>query len=277
MSSVLSLAAFLDSELCEDRYLKILFHREFPCDQPDAAKVVILHGLFGNSKNWQTIGQQLANEYHVFALDLRNHGESFHDDDHSFTALAGDLKNWFEHTKCKKAHIIGHSMGGMAAMALALSNGQYIDKLIVVDIAPRSYSRDYSNEFAALSINLDEVSSRPDIDRAMAKHVEDVNLRQFLQTNIYQKEGKYFVRVNVEGLRQAQLEHRLDFEIEGVFDKPALFIRGELSNLVVSSDEQVIEAKFPQATIATISGAAHWLHHTHLTDFLTLTRDFLIP
>ncbi|MCP5486751.1 MAG: alpha/beta fold hydrolase [Spirochaetales bacterium] len=240
--------------------------------------LVILHGLFGSSRNWFSVGRELQKSAHVYALDLRNHGESPHGETHTREDLRGDLKLWFsDHLAEEKPVLLGHSMGGMAAMDFAVSYPDLLRALIVVDIAPRRYPPQHDSEFAALSVDPAGYSSRSEIDQAMAKHVADRSVRQFLQTNLVHKEGGgYEWRINLAALKKAAGQGGLEEPTaHGHFSGPVLVISGSESDYVTADDHAAFRNRFPAVEFREISGAGHWLHHTHQEQFLEHLRSFL--
>ena len=252
---------------------ELLFHREH---SDSGEPLVILHGLFGSSKNWFSLAEKLAAKYHVYTVDLRNHGESFHADSHAPLELATDLHNWLAAQNLKNVHLLGHSMGGITAMLFALHWPQLVQSLVVIDISPRAYEVDYSKEFAALSIDLSQLKSRQEIDAAMAEHIDDLGLRQFLATNIGRNENGYFWRVNVATLKKEREMGSVDFVAENkTYDGPTLFLRGGASKFMTDDDSDIIKKHFPRAEISIIEGAGHWLHHSHGPAFLQEVQSFL--
>ena len=240
--------------------------------------LVILHGLFGSSRNWFSAGRELSKSNHVYALDLRNHGESPHGATHAREDLRADLKLWFsKHLPAEKPILLGHSMGGMAAMDFAVSYPDQLRALIIVDIAPRRYPPQHDSEFAALSVEPGLYGSRSEIDRAMARHVSNRAVRQFLQTNLVHKEGGgYEWRINLEALKKAAAQGGIEEPAsEGHFSGPVLVISGSESDYVTAHDHDAFRKRFPAVEFCELSGAGHWLHHTHQERFLECVRNFL--
>ena len=147
--------------------------------------VVILHGLFGSSDNWSSISPQLAPYFHVFAVDLRNHGRSGHDGQMSYPIMAQDLHEFLNLQKLEWSHVLGHSLGGKAAMQFALSFPRRVRKLIVLDVAPRSYPPYHDGILSALlALDLTAYTTRKQIEDALAPAIPDLSLRQFLLKNL---------------------------------------------------------------------------------------------
>jgi len=167
------------------------------------APLVVLHGLLGSSRNWQSAGVALAERGHrVLAPDLRNHGSSPWGDDCSYAALSADVVAMLDRLALGPVHLVGHSMGGKAAMRLVMDRPDLVARLTVVDIAPRAYSDRVRVEFAAMSaLDLSAVKSRKDAEEKLAAQVSEWGMRQFILTNLGQDaEGRWRWTVNREAL-----------------------------------------------------------------------------
>ncbi len=255
---------------------EILLHYERE-EAPGRPPLLILHGLFGSSRNWTSVAKRLhANEgLDVYALDLRNHGASPHADSHTLDDLREDLLRWTKHHNIDNATVLGHSMGGVAAMAYALTYPERTRALIVVDIAPRSYPPHHDQEFAALSVRVDDAQSRQEIDERMRQHVQTDMVRQFLQMNLERRDdGGYRWKVNVPVLKDAAFTSGIELG-QATYDGPTLFIRGGDSDYVTDDDFDLIRARFPNASIETVAGHGHWLHYTAADEFLKIAGEFL--
>ena len=234
--------------------------------------IVILHGLLGSSRNWQSAGVALAASGHrVIGLDLRNHGSSPWDDDCSYSSMAEDVRAFLQSEKLDSVHLIGHSMGGKVAMRLALSYPQLVNRLTVVDIAPRAYSDRVRVEFTAMnSIDLSKIKSRRDAENQLLDTVTDWGMRQFILTNLNSDEnGVWKWTVNREALTQS-LKPILDFPINDseVFNGSTGFIRGGKSNYISDADCILIKKHFPQADIITLPASGHNPHFDSRTEFV---------
>ena len=240
--------------------------------------LVILHGLFGSANNWRHLAQQLSNDYPVHALDLRNHGTSPHDAYMTYTDMAGDVADYLDHALTRPPVLIGHSMGGKAAMRLALAEGDCLARLIVVDIAPVPNRHDFYNLLDAMSeLDTRTLKRRSDADEALKKRVPEESLRQFLLQNLTHGEAGYQWRINLEAIR-SNMEAILDFPWPDdwkPFEHPTLFIRGEQSDYIRAEHDDLIHELFPKARTATICNAGHWLHTEQPQQFLHEVRDFL--
>jgi len=241
------------------------------------APVIILHGLFGSLDNWQTIAKQLAQTFAVYLLDQRNHGRSPHDDDMDYPTMAKDLKTFMEQRQLEASHLVGHSMGGKTAMQFALNYPQLVNKLVVVDIAPKTYPGQRHEIFQALSeMDLDRLQSRKEADSLMSKRINDFGVRQFLLKNLTRKEGGGFrFKMNLPVIQQHYSDILAAIESSRIFGKPALFIKGGRSTHILPEDVVLIKKLFPNASIETIEKAGHWIHAEAPVAFLKLALGFL--
>ena len=240
-----------------------LFHR----DLGGAGKppLIVLHGLLGSSRNWQSAGADLAAHFHVCALDLRNHGRSPHDGEMTYDAMVGDVLRWMDAQQIARATLMGHSMGGKVAMLLACSHPERVERLIVVDIAPKAYlSHAHRAEFAAMNeLDLRTVQSRGDAELRFEARVPDWAMRKFLTTNLERdaETGAWRWIVNLPVLTR-QLEHLEANPLDGAarFTGPTLFVTGEKSHYVGQSDWPTVRVFFPRVEAHVIAGAGHNPH-----------------
>ncbi len=252
-----------------------LFFREFGEGQP----VIILHGLFGQSDNWVTVGRRIADQFHVYIPDQRNHGQSPHTSIHSFPALADDLAGFIEDHSIVNPVLIGHSMGGKAAMTYALENPGKVSKLAIIDISPRRYPERIAHTQVIsqmLSIDLENIKSRGEAEKILASCITDERVRMFILKNLYYKlHGKLAWRLNLDVINQS-----MDLLFDGIsssnrYNGPTLFIRGGMSDYVPDADIPMIKNMFPEAIIKTISGATHWVHADAPEELCSLLSSFL--
>ena len=240
--------------------------------------LLILHGLFGNLDNWQTIARKWAETYRVILVDLRNHGRSPHADEMTYPLMARDVADFLAAQGVDRCHLLGHSMGGKVAMETALTFSTLVEKLVVVDMAPRQYGRGHDDVFAALhALDPATLDDRRDADDRMRPYMEDAAVRQFLLKNLARDgEEGFRWRMNLEVL------HR-DYEnlvapvgtLGQDFPGQALFVRGGKSDYVRDEDWDGIVKYFPLAELATVAGAGHWVHAEQPRELFTLVRDFL--
>lgn len=249
-----------------------LFYREFGQGSP----VLILHGLFGFSDNWQTIAKGLSDQFLIVTPDLRNHGRSPHADKHSYPEMAEDIRAFLEQHWMFSAAVIGHSMGGKVAMQLALTHPEMVDRLVVVDMEPGKAEDNHSSIFRALlDLDLSKMTSRKDIEAYLTDRIPDTGTRQFLLKNVTREDdGRFTWKMNL----QALWTHYSDI-LAGVtgepYDKPALFIRGSRSDYIKDKDIPLIHSLFPKARVVTIEGAGHWVHADKPNELLQTLKDFL--
>jgi esterase len=263
-----------------------LFYRRFGKGKP----LVILHGLYGSSDNWYTIGRQLSAIREVFLVDWRNHGHSPHHPVHTYSALRDDLHEFLVRHSLFKPVLMGHSMGGRAAMFFAAMHPKLIEKLIVVDMSPCSYKADnHPNEtlqhatiFQALrSIDISNLSSRKDADHQLAETIQSPAIRQFLLKNLKKdSNNRFYWCLNLPALEKNLAEIFLGIDTlplpEGfLLDFPALFIRGQLSGYIGKNDLDCIKRYFKDSAVITIPGAGHWVHAEQPGLFVEAVRNFL--
>ncbi len=244
----------------------------------DGPPVLILHGLFGSGRNWTSIARKLARRYQVYALDLRNHGDSPWADDMSYAAMAADVVAFMNDSALAQAAIIGHSMGGKAAMAAALEHGARVSALAVVDVSPVTYGRAFLDFIEAMrAVDTSAAARRGDVEAALRPAVPDPAVRAFLLKNLVEREGKLLWRLNLHVLAD-----RID-EIVGFpqsllgrqYAGPALFVAGALSSYVRAENEPLIRRLFPNVSIERIDRADHWVHADQPVAFLAAVESFL--
>lgn len=239
---------------------------------------VILHGFLGMSDNWKTLGTRFSEKgYEVHMLDQRNHGRSFHSDDFNYELLVADLKGYCDQHKLEDIVLLGHSMGGKVAMAFATQYPDCVAKLIVADIAPRFYPVHHDQILEGLAaLDFTQLKSRGEADTALSAYVDHKGIRQFLLKNLYWKEkGLLALRLNIEVLQATVEEIGEALPTQAKFDKDTLFLRGDKSEYISTSDGGLIKTHFPKAHIVTISNAGHWLHAENPDEFYDATMNFI--
>lgn len=241
-----------------------------------APPLVIAHGLYGTGRNWGVIARRLADRRDVVVVDMRNHGESPRFPTQSYPEMAADLAEVIA-SLGTEADLLGHSMGGKAAMQLALAGKAPIRRLVVADIAPVPYAHDQSHHARAMmALDLTGVATRGEADRRLAAAVEDPGLRAFfLQSLDLKAEGGPRWRLNLPVL-EAEMAKIVGWTgTEGRFDHPALFLTGAESRYVLPEHRDTIRALFPKARFAKLPGAGHWLHADKPREFEETVRVFL--
>lgn len=240
----------------------------------------ILHGLFGSSKNWQSLARVFSQHFKVFTLDLRNHGQSFHHQEMNYEVMVGDVTDLMAHLDIDSCSLIGHSMGGKTAMLLALEHPQMVSKLVVADIAPVAYSHAYSHLIdPILGIKLDRVDSRSALDKALRRDIPDTLLRNFLLQNLGRKDDQWHWKVNWAAIER-QISHLTGFpDLPPAWNIaiPTQFIRGEHSEYIGDAEAVEIAAHFENSTIKTIRNAGHWLQAEQPEIFAQIALGFLLP
>ncbi|MDT8414366.1 MAG: alpha/beta fold hydrolase [Flavobacteriaceae bacterium] len=240
--------------------------------------LLILHGFLGMLDNWKTIGNQLANDgFQVHLIDLRNHGNSFHNDEFNYDVMAYDIKKYCDSHQLNSCCILGHSMGGKVAMKVAVSYPNLVSKLVVVDIAPKSYPPHHGEILKGLSaLPLDRLQSRQEADEALAVYVAEKGVRQFLLKNLYRSNtGRFELKCNIEVLAKAEAKVGENFSRTDQYLGETLFVRGENSGYIEDLDKLVIQNHFPKATLQTVASAGHWVHTENPKDFYKIVKMFL--
>jgi esterase len=234
-----------------------LYFREMGEGKP----LVILHGLFGFSDNWQTQAKKFAEYYRVILVDLRNHGHSPWSSDFSYALMVEDLAQLFQKLDLQQVILLGHSMGGKVAMHFAQKHPNYLDKLIVVDMGVKSYPSHHEHILKAFNtIDLSSLSARSEAESILKQFIDSEGVRQFLLKNLYWKEkGKLSWRVNFPVLEEAMSEILSALPEDEVLIT-TLFIRGAMSNYILEEDIPVLEFYFPDSTLVSIENAGHWVH-----------------
>lgn len=248
----------------------------FARTQGNGPPLVLLHGLFGSNENLGSVARALADDFSIHAMDLRNHGRSPHGAEMAYPVLAHDVLETLAAAGIERTSILGHSLGGKTAMELALSRPRHVERLIVVDIAPIPYERRHDRELEALhALDLEQVSSRGDADRALAEAIPNPAIRQFLLKNLVRTEDGYSWRMPLDTIYREYADIAAAPASPGPFDGPTLFIRGGNSDYITDDSEPAIHERFPNARIETIPDAAHWVHVDAPEAFLGLVREFL--
>ncbi|MDO7596453.1 MAG: alpha/beta fold hydrolase [Pseudomonadota bacterium] len=249
-----------------------LYYQTIGTGQP----LIILHGLFGSSDNWQAVAKQLATHAQVITVDLRNHGRSPHSSQQTYALMVEDLAELFELLKLDKADIIGHSMGGKLAMSFSLHYPQRLRKLVVVDIAPKQYHDEHSAIFRALlALDLSLYTSRNEVNDALKTALPNKAVRQFLLMNLALNGAQLSWRINLQALYDNYSQLLAAVCEDETIMIPSCFIRGGQSDYVGDEDIDLIRTCFPYAELATIEQAGHWVHAEAPQQLLTKITEFL--
>lgn len=248
-----------------------LFFQKFGEGKP----LVILHGLFGASDNWLTLGKKLADDYTVYLVDQRNHGRSPHSEVMNYEALAEDLKTFLDTEEIEHPTVVGHSMGGKTAMRFAQLFPERARALVVVDMGVKAYPPHHEQVLKALNaVKVDELESRGEAEAQMKPHIDDFATRQFLLKSLYRKDRDTFGwRINIPAL-EAAMPEIMSALPETEADIPALFVRGTRSDYLKPEDYPEIKKIFPRATFKELP-AGHWVHAEDPDGLEKILRDFV--
>jgi esterase len=237
-----------------------LHYRKYGSGQP----LIILHGLFGQSDNWNTLAKQFSESgFEVFAVDLRNHGLSPHSEEWDYNVMTEDVNELVDDLGLKNSILMGQSMGGLVAMQFAVTHPDKVNKLIVVDMAPKQYPPHHAQVIAGLqSIDFSVVRTRKEAEEKLSLFIKDNPTRQFLLKNLYWINDTTLAwRFNLDSIARyySRLGEFFDTETAN-YPGPAWFIRGGKSEYVQDSDWPLIQQIFPDSTLITIPDASHWVH-----------------
>jgi esterase len=244
----------------------------------EGTPVAILHGLFGSARNWTSVAQRLAARYRVVAFDLRNHGASPWADTMDYPAMAEDVRAAMAARGYRRFAVIGHSMGGKAAMTLALTEPEAVERLIVVDIGPTAVPAPFLPWIRAMrALDLATIARRRDADAALTTAIPADAERAFLLQSLAFVDGMPRWQLNLVALEAAlpAIGGFPRFPSGTRYDGPTLFIAGGKSNALPADAEPAIRTLFPRAAIERIADAGHWVHAEQPIAFLTLVEPFL--
>lgn len=228
------------------------------------------------------VAKNLSHHYCVTSVDVRNHGNSFHQPGMSYKELAQDVVTLLDSLAIESCHILGHSMGGKIAMEIALSSPKRVNKLVVADIAPVEYPAHHLTIIEGLqALDLTKINTRKDADIQLTTYVENEGVRQFLLRNIVLNEqGQFTFKCNLNYIEQGY--HQIMQGIESTtqqnnrsFIGDSLFIKGGNSDYILPEHQNIIKTLFPKAKAKIIQGAGHWLHAEKTTAFNKILVDFL--
>ena len=234
-----------------------LFYRELGEGDP----LMILHGLFGFSDNWQTHAKKLAEYYRVILVDLRNHGRSDWSEQFSYKIMADDVLELCDDLGLEDLILVGHSMGGKVAMHVAEKREDFLEKLVIVDMGIKGYPMHHDHIIAGIkAVDLESIKARREAEEQLGAYIESEGIKQFLLKNMYWKEkGQLAWRMNLPVLEREMPNILGGFEADEIFI-PTLFIRGAMSNYILDEDVPSLESQFPDMELVTIENAGHWVH-----------------
>jgi pimeloyl-ACP methyl ester carboxylesterase len=251
--------------------------------------IYILHGMFGAGENWQNIAKALGQDRRVYTIDLPGHGDSAAELPHGhesfkYSHMASVTNGAIRAMSgSERAILVGHSMGGKTAMALALSDPDLVHSLVVVDTAPRSYLGSGFNQEALemiASLDTSHAGSRTELDCEMRTWINDPAMRSFLLKSLVPRPaGGFNWRFAAEAILAGagDIADWPPVPAGATADCPALFIKGGLSPYIdTERDSVAIRSLFPQARIVEIEGARHWVHFDKRAEFMALLQGFLL-
>lgn len=252
-----------------------LAYREFGSGQP----LIILHGLFGQSDNWNTLAKRFAEKgFHVFTIDQRNHGLSHHDDMWDYQSMAMDLKEFIETHQLQNVILLGHSMGGKTVLFFEQMFPNIAQKLIIADIAPRAYEPHHDLVLKALNaVDFTEINTRKEAEEILGQYITDFGTKQFLLKNIYWREDETKQMAWRFNLKVITAEYNNIGVVVPPFTSftKTLFIRGEKSNYISDNDMIDIRNRFPNVSLNTIANSGHWVHAEQPDAFFNCVMEFI--
>lgn len=252
-----------------------LVYREFGSGQP----LIILHGLFGQSDNWNTLAKRFGEKgFHVFTIDQRNHGLSPHSDVWNYEAMAQDLNEFITEHQLQNVILLGHSMGGKTVMFFELLFPNIVQKLIIADIAPKAYEPHHDAVLKALNaVDFTDINTRKDAEAILGQYISDFGTKQFLLKNIYWREDE--TKQMAWRFNLATITNEYNNIGVGVpnfkSSTPALFIRGQKSNYITNEDEQDMAHRFTNYQLKTIANSGHWVHAEQPDAFFNCVMEFI--
>ena len=235
--------------------------------------LLIAHGLYGSARNWGVIAKRLSDTRRVVVVDMRNHGDSPRFDTHSYPDMANDLAEVIEHIGAP-VDVLGHSMGGKASMALALTRPELVRSLISADIAPVSYTHSQIHFIEAMrAVDLNTVTRRAEASEQLEAQGVSAELQSFFTQSIDILNKAW--KLNFDALA-ADMDKILSFPtLAGSYDGPTLFLSGAESDYVTREHRPIIKPLFPNARFAKIPEAGHWLHSERPRAFESAVRTYL--
>ncbi len=254
--------------------MKLAF-REYGQETP----MIILHGLFGQSDNWNTLAKQFAEKgFRVFTLDLRNHGLSPHSEEWSYVVMAQDIKEFLDEHQLSKPVLLGHSMGGKVVMFFDKQFPNVASKIIIADIAAKEYPPHHAEVLDALhAVDFSVVKNRKEAEAEMNKHITDFGTKQFLLKNIYWKDTvnntmDWRFNLDVISKKYDTIREAVPFYESSL---PCLIVKGSRSNYINEADEADFEKRYSDLKIESIEGAGHWVHAEKPHEFYKAVMEFL--
>ncbi len=237
---------------------------------------VVLHGFLGMGDNWKSIAKTLSEHYEVHLPDMRNHGKSPHSNDFSYEIMVEDVKQYIEKQQLKKVILTGHSMGGKIAMLLACNYPRLVEKLIVVDIAPKLYQPHHDDILQSLKTLKDRhLTSRQEAESILSENIKNKGIRLFLLKNL-QRESDHTLSLkpNIDVFLNNRYEIGRALDEDKKYHGKTLFIKGENSSYIREKDKKRIAMHFPDYVIKNINNSGHWVHAENPPEFIKTVLDF---
>mgnify|MGYP001432228411 CR=1 FL=1 len=238
----------------------------------------IIHGFLGMGDNWKSHAKKISeNNYTVHLIDLRNHGRSFWDNKFSFEIMVDDIQNYALFHNIEKFSLLGHSMGGNVSMLFAQKFPEIIEKIIIVDIIPKKYKSHHNEIMDGLkSIDFKSKKSRREVDDHMSNYIQDNRVKQFLLKNLYWIDKENLgLKINIDVLYEFKDKLSLELQNSLNYQKPTMFLYGDLSPYVKNSDLPILKSYFTNIQIFKVPQAGHWVHADNPSFFLDRVINFL--
>jgi len=229
--------------------------------QGQGPAVVLIHGLFGSLSNLGMLARELTTDHSVYLIDLRNHGDSPHSSEMDYSLMAADVLELMDDQNIESAHIVGHSMGGKAAMQTALLASQRVGRLVVMDIAPVTYPHHHKSVLAGLkALDQAPLPDRKTADTLLSEYVAEADLRPFLLKNLEKgADGLYKLKINLPGIVK-NYKNIAAAPVGEPFNGPTLFVKGSESDYITEQYREAIIGLFPRSQLKIIDKTGHWLH-----------------
>ncbi|XP_021361445.1 protein ABHD11-like isoform X2 [Mizuhopecten yessoensis] len=251
---------------------------------------MVMHGLMGSSNNWRSLSKALCKTGRkVIAVDARNHGASPHNEHMSYFLMSDDVLRLMDELGEERVTLMGHSMGGKVLMTLALTHPDRVKNLVVVDVSPRPRPASVTPTTSAYLQSMLKITSslcdttltslsqaKQHADKILQETEQDVSIRQFLITNLEHINGRFRWKVNLDAIINSMPELGGFPEFSQQFTRPTLFVGGQNSNYILSSDIPRIQELFPKAVVKHIDNAGHWVHAENPHEFLKVVKTFLL-
>ncbi len=244
----------------------------------EGTPLIILHGLFGMSDNWYTLGKKYAETRPVYLVDLRNHGDSFHSDEMNLKLMAEDIHQYLIAHNISSCFIMGHSLGGKVTLEFLNQFADLVKKAIVVDILPKKYPPHHQNIIKGLkTIDFKVDKSRKTIDEKLSEYIPEIEIRQFLMKNIERtNENSYQFKINLDAIEKNYISLLEQNSENKIITVPILFIKGENSDYIEVHEMMAVKNNYPESNLEVIADAGHWVHAQNAEDFYRVTEKYLI-